>query len=98
MWQDRAIFKCHHLPEGGGEGGGEGRSRNIQNFFLTDEQIIKKFSNNMKATIFSSDYLSPPTQTVSKKINLDVIQTLIYISENEVGNLPGNWVLGEWDC
>lgn len=37
------------------------------------------------------------TKTMNKKINLDIIHTLIYISENEVGNQPGNWVLGQWD-
>lgn len=73
-----------------------GRDRNIQkNFFLTYEQIITKLS--MKATIFLSDYPTSPTKTMSKKINLDIIHTLIYISENKAGNLPGNWVLGQWD-
>lgn len=77
--------------------GGWGRGNcNIQKNFLTYDQIITKLSHSMKATIFSS-YPTPPTQTMNKKINLDIIHTLIYISENEVGNQPGNWVLGQWD-
>lgn len=91
------LFWSVTIIAGGGGGEGVCKNHNIQkNFFLTYEQIITKLS--MKATVFSSDYPTFPMQTMNKKINLDIIHTLFYISENKVGNLPGKWVLEQWDC
>lgn len=67
---------------------GKKKSNFQSNFFLTWGPIITKLGSSMKVTIFSSDYCTPPTQTMQnyqgKKRNPHIIHTLNYISENRI--------------